>query len=117
MSFVPRLCHASPPSSALPNCGRIVAALFLLLFVLGLYSRPPPRAAGREWEPSCSRNQMALGEGGAAPDPAAEAPAEAALEATTTRGAEATAERPEPTRGAEATAEAAAHAQALVEPF
>ena len=57
MSFVPRLCHASPPSSALPNCGRIVAALFLLLFVLGLYSRPPPRAAGREWEPSCSRNQ------------------------------------------------------------
>ena len=44
-----------------------------------VYSRPPPRAAGREWEPSCSRNQMALGEGGAAPDPAAEAPAEARL--------------------------------------
>ena len=27
---------------------------FCSVFALGLYSRPPPRAAGREWEPSCS---------------------------------------------------------------
>ena len=53
---------------------RRLPALFLPLLVCTwpIYSRPPPRAAGREWEPSCSRNQMA-------PDPAAEAPAEARL--------------------------------------
>ena len=47
MSFVPRLCHASPPSSALPNCGRIVAALFLLLCTWPILSASSARRRAR----------------------------------------------------------------------
>ena len=34
-SFFPRLCHASPPCSALPNCDRAAAALLLVPYCGG----------------------------------------------------------------------------------
>ena len=54
MSFFPRLCHAGSLSVRRLNRS---CSLSALVCILGLYSRPPPRAAGREWEPSSSRNQ------------------------------------------------------------
>jgi len=43
MSFFPRLCHVSPPCSALPNCERSAAALLLVPYIfttLSLDARP-----------------------------------------------------------------------------
>ena len=43
MSFFPRLCHVSPPCSALPNCERSAATLLLVPYIfttLSLDARP-----------------------------------------------------------------------------
>ena len=59
--LVSRLTHAD--AARLVVRRRLPAlCLPLLVCTFGpIYSRPPPRAAGREWEPSCSRNQTHAG--------------------------------------------------------